>query len=68
MFAYLVHSLRDRHAGMLVQAGHGRVDYRADWRQVPELVTDLSAGDVLLTLGAGDIYRLGQQLVAEEAA
>ncbi len=49
-------------------AGHGRVDYRADWRQVPELVADLSAGDVLLTLGAGDIYRLGQQLVAEEAA
>jgi UDP-N-acetylmuramate--alanine ligase len=48
--------------------GHGRVDYRADWREVPATLGALSAGDVVLTLGAGDIYRLAQQLVKEDAA
>ena len=49
-------------------AGHGRVDYCPSWREVPALLADCGAGDVILTLGAGDIYRLGQALVAEEAA
>ncbi len=46
-------------------AGHARVDYCADWREVRGLLAGVSAGDVVLTLGAGDIYRLGQQLVGE---
>jgi UDP-N-acetylmuramate--alanine ligase len=46
-------------------AGHARVDYCADWREVRGLLGNVSEGDVVLTLGAGDIYRLAQQLVAE---
>jgi UDP-N-acetylmuramate--alanine ligase len=52
-------------AGAARAAGHARVDYCADWREVRALLGDVSAGDVVLTLGAGDIYRLAQQLVAE---
>jgi UDP-N-acetylmuramate--alanine ligase len=47
-------------------AGHGRVDYCPDWRDAPPLLADVSAGDVLLTLGAGDVYRLAERLAAEE--
>jgi len=47
--------------------GHGRVDYCTDWRAVPELLAGIDDGDVVLTLGAGDIYRLAEQLVKEEA-
>ncbi len=44
-------------------AGHGRVDWCPDWRDAAALLADLSADDVVLTLGAGDIYRLAEQLV-----
>ncbi|GMU64038.1 MAG: UDP-N-acetylmuramate--L-alanine ligase [Acidobacteriota bacterium] len=47
--------------------GHGRVEYCADWREVPDRLVGVSDGDVVLTLGAGDIYRLAERLVAEEA-
>jgi UDP-N-acetylmuramate--alanine ligase len=46
-------------------AGHGRVDYCDDWRAAKALVAGVGEGDVVLTLGAGDVYRLGQELVAE---
>lgn len=46
--------------------GHGRVDYCADWRTVPERLGAIDEGDVVLTLGAGDIYRLAEQLVHGE--
>ena len=42
--------------------GHGRVDSCPDWRGAPALLADVSEGDVILTLGAGDIYRLARQL------
>ena len=49
-------------------AGHGRVELCADWRAAKALVADVGEGDVVLTLGAGDVYRLGHELVAEERA
>jgi UDP-N-acetylmuramate--alanine ligase len=48
------------------QSGHRNVAYCRDWRDVPPLLAgDVAAGDVVLTLGAGDINRLASQLVAE---
>ena len=49
-------------------SGHRHVDYCADWADMPELLAQsggdrpLGAGDVILTLGAGDIVRLARQL------
>jgi UDP-N-acetylmuramate--alanine ligase len=45
-------------------SGHGRVDYCPDWRDAAALLADVGADDVVLTLGAGDVYRLAAQLVA----
>ena len=53
-------------------SGHRNVDYCADWSDVPERLVGngsakpLGPADVILTLGAGDIYRLAHQL-GEEA-
>ena len=47
--------------------GHGRVDSCPDWRDAPALLADVTAGDVILTLGAGDIYRLARQLAGVQA-
>jgi len=50
------------------QSGHRDVRSCADWREVPPmLAADVQEGDVILTLGAGDIYRLAELLVAEGA-
>ncbi len=50
-------------------AGHGKVRFCARWQDVPaELVPTVHAGDVVLTLGAGDIYRLAEELVGGEEA
>ncbi len=50
-------------------SGHRHVQLCPDWRQAPELLAaEVVEGDLILTLGAGDIYRLAQQLVEEEAA
>ena len=46
--------------------GHPRVDYCADWRAVYSLLGGIDDGDVVLTLGAGDIYRLAEALVKGE--
>ncbi len=55
---------------LVVQAarghGHGRVEYCADWRDAVGLLAEIADGDVVLTLGAGDIYRLARALVAED--
>jgi UDP-N-acetylmuramate--alanine ligase len=48
-------------------AGHARVDYCSDWRDAPARLAEVSEGDVVLTLGAGDIYRLAELLAAEGA-
>jgi len=50
-------------------SGHRQVEYCADWRQVDQCLGDeVARGDVVLTLGAGDIVRLARRLVAAEAA
>jgi UDP-N-acetylmuramate--alanine ligase len=44
--------------------GHLDVEFIADKNQIVEHVTaKLNSGDVALTLGAGDIYKIGDQLV-----
>ena len=51
------------------RSGHRDVRSCPDWREVPPmLAADVQEGDVILTLGAGDIYRLAERLVAEAAA
>jgi UDP-N-acetylmuramate--alanine ligase len=42
--------------------GHRHALFCADWRQAGELLSEAGPEDVILTLGAGDIYRLGRQL------
>jgi UDP-N-acetylmuramate--alanine ligase len=50
-------------------SGHHHVVYCPDWRRAPELLaSDVAAGDVVLTLGAGDIVRLARHLAAAEEA
>jgi UDP-N-acetylmuramate--alanine ligase len=51
------------------RSGHRNVAYCPDWRDAaPVLAGDVAAGDVVLTMGAGDINRLAILLVAEGAA
>ncbi len=57
-------------AALVVEAardsGHRHVRLCPDWREAPELLaSEVREGDVVLTLGAGDIYRLAELLVAE---
>ena len=48
-------------------SGHRDVRLCADWREAPAMLAgEVGEGDVILTLGAGDIYRLAE-LLAEEA-
>ena len=50
-------------------SGHRAVRYVTHWRELPPLLAEaVGEGEVVLTMGAGDIYKLGQQLVAEAAA
>jgi UDP-N-acetylmuramate--alanine ligase len=51
------------------RSGHRHCELCADWRELPaRLAAELSAGDLIVTMGAGDIYRLAHQIVGEEAA
>jgi UDP-N-acetylmuramate--alanine ligase len=46
-------------------SGHRNVRYVTHWRELPPLLGEsVGAGDVVLTMGAGDVFKLGQQLVA----
>jgi UDP-N-acetylmuramate--alanine ligase len=48
------------------KSGHRNVVYCPDWHDVPPvLAAEIAPGDVVLTLGAGDINRLASLLVAE---
>ncbi len=48
------------------KSGHRHVVYCPDWREAAGiLASGIDEGDVILTLGAGDIYRLAE-LLAEE--
>jgi UDP-N-acetylmuramate--alanine ligase len=49
------------------KSGHKQVHYSPRWQDAPELLATLVVeGDVVLTLGAGDVNRLGEQLVGSE--
>ena len=51
------------------RSGHRHCRLCADWRELPGLLEPtLEGGDLVLTMGAGDIYRLAHQLAAEESA
>ena len=46
-------------------SGHRNVRFCPDWRDLPAALAEtLRAGDLLLTMGAGDVYKLGHSLVA----
>ena len=56
-----------------LRSGHKNVHYCPDWHQAATLLAGsgaegVAAGDVVMTLGAGDIYRLARQLVGREDA
>jgi UDP-N-acetylmuramate--alanine ligase len=58
---------------MVVEAarerGHRNVVYCPRWSEAPALLQhEVSEGDVVVTLGAGDVYKLGHQLVEEAAS
>ena len=49
------------------ESGHRHVTLCPDWRDAPELLGDeIGEGDVVLTLGAGDIYHLANRLAGVE--
>ena len=48
------------------RSGHRNVHYCPSWQDAPELLRgEVGAGDVVITLGAGDVNRLAQALVEE---
>jgi UDP-N-acetylmuramate--alanine ligase len=48
------------------RSGHRNVRYSPSWKDAPEiLLENVREGDVIVTLGAGDVNRLGKQLVEE---
>jgi UDP-N-acetylmuramate--alanine ligase len=47
------------------QRGHLDVAYVEKDEIVARLLPQLKAGDIVLTLGAGDIYKVGEKLVQE---
>jgi UDP-N-acetylmuramate--alanine ligase len=46
------------------RSGHRHVHYCPAWEDVPPLLEEAGEGDVVLTLGAGDIVRLAERLTA----
>ena len=51
------------------RGGHRNVHYVSSWKEAPELLRgEVGPGDVVFTLGAGDVNRLAQALVEEAAA
>jgi UDP-N-acetylmuramate--alanine ligase len=55
------------HASDLVAASrHGDIRYLADHQRIAEALTsELEPGDILLTLGAGDGYLIGEQVLKD---
>ncbi len=48
------------------RSGHRNVHFCPSWKDAPALLQDaVREGDVIVTLGAGDVNRLGKQLVDE---
>jgi UDP-N-acetylmuramate--alanine ligase len=52
-----------------LRSGHKNVHYCPDWHEAPALLAEgIGPGDVVVTLGAGDIFRLARKLVGKEEA
>ncbi len=50
-------------------SGHRRVAYCPSWRDAPEvLAPEVEPGDLVITLGAGDVYRLALDLATQGEA
>jgi UDP-N-acetylmuramate--alanine ligase len=51
------------------RGGHRNVHYCPHWKDAPQLLRgEVGSNDVVFTLGAGDVNRLAEELVREEAA
>ena len=51
-------------ADALIRHGHPSVTYQPDMTAIPAMLRELlQPGDILMTLGAGDVWRLGDELV-----
>jgi UDP-N-acetylmuramate--alanine ligase len=49
-----------------IDYGHQQVHYQADKTQLPAFLKDLcQEGDIVITMGAGDIYRYGERFLEE---
>jgi UDP-N-acetylmuramate--alanine ligase len=49
-------------------SGHRNVRYVTHWRELPAMLGDgVQPGDVVLTMGAGDVFKLGQALAGTSA-
>jgi UDP-N-acetylmuramate--alanine ligase len=56
-----------RVANALVRHGHPAASYEPDFDRIAELLlAELRPGDVVLTLGAGDVWKVGETLVRAE--
>jgi UDP-N-acetylmuramate--alanine ligase len=53
-------------ADMIKDLGHCRAAYATDFKAAAAVLREtLHAGDMLITLGAGDVWKIGEQLLAE---
>jgi UDP-N-acetylmuramate--alanine ligase len=56
-------------ANLIKKSGHHEVAYAPDFKSALALLKEkLRANDMLITLGAGDIWKLGEQLLADYSA
>ncbi len=55
--------------GLIKKHGHRDVSYAADFREAGLLLREKTrAGDLLITLGAGDVYKVGEDFLAGDPA
>jgi UDP-N-acetylmuramate--alanine ligase len=59
----------DRLAAMIKKHGHHDVAYASDFAEALRLLREkLREGDLLITLGAGDVWRVGEEYLGESTA
>ena len=51
-------------AGSITNHGHRSAEYVGGWDEAVKMAVDeLQEGDLLLTLGAGDVWKAGEQIL-----